>query len=141
MDTQILNAAANLGPLWADALTFVGFLVSVLAVGFGAVSATNVRQGSTLYVADIISSAAGDTTITLAHGLGAISVNAAADFRALAPQIVTLTPRSSPGWLSRWRLTSINSTSVVLNKTASTSSLSAAVQLTVAVQLPHSIAR
>lgn len=107
-----------------------------------AVSTSQVRQGRTFFRCGIISSAAGDTTITVNHGLGAIS-NSASDaaFRGLGPQDVTITPNLSAGWLSRWRVVSVNTTSVVLGKTASTSSLNAGIQATLVVRLPHSVVR
>lgn len=138
MEPNTLSAVIELGP-WASVLSYAVALLATLAIG--AVSLSNVRQGSNFYVADIISSAAGDTTITVAHGLGAISNNAAADFRGLGPQSVTITPRLSQGWLSRWRVTTVNTTNVILNKTASTSSANAGIQATLVVSLPASVIR
>ena len=95
-----------------------------------AITATPVYQGQNLYVATIVSSADGDTTADVNHGLGVApavyfimpTVGAAAAFAAL-PQ---------------WNVSAPTATKVTLNKvgTAGTAVNSAALLV---VMRPHSI--
>lgn len=93
-------------------------------------SATLVYQGVQTYVADVIATADGDTSIILTHGLG------------VAPADVQLTALSAAGALSTWAWTATTSTTTItLTKSTATGSGAAPVQLRAIVRAPHSIGR
>lgn len=115
---------------------FIGF------AALGAVSVSNTFQGTDFFRTDVIATlAVTDTVATIPHGLGAIKAAAGAGVAGLAPLDVTITPLIAAGAVGNWVLTTVNTTNVVITKTVTTGTASAARQVRVVVSRPHSIGR
>lgn len=95
-----------------------------------ATSATVVFTGTDTIIRDVIATADADTTLVIAHGLGA------------APAEVTMTPLLSQALtaLAAWTV-AIDATNLTLTKLASVGSGNAAAQLRVIAKRPHTIGR
>lgn len=94
-----------------------------------AITPTTVLQGQNIFVATIVSSADGDTTVDVAHGLG------------VAPSVYFIMPMAQASTATNccwWNITAPTATKVTVNKqgTAGTAALSAALLV---VMRPHSI--
>lgn len=104
------------------------------------ITQSNTYQGSDLFITELIAATA-DTTVTIAHGLGAIANAAGAALAGAAPQIYTLTPIHADAYLSEWVVASINTTNIILNKRSQSLSGGAAPQVRLVVNRPHSVGR
>jgi len=141
--------ALNLNPVgWAELLklntelgTLAALVASLLAVGVGTALVSNARQGVNFFTCDVIGTATTGDSVTVAHGLGAIDAVAGSPFAALGPQSFQITPRTAIGRTSSWIIGAVNTTSVVLTKLSVASSASSAVQATLFVERPMSLAR
>jgi hypothetical protein len=97
-----------------------------------AITATTVFQGQNIYIATIVSSADGDITADIPHGLG------------VAPLSYYIQPTAGGAAafaaLCQWNITAVDATKVTVNKvgTAGTAATSAALLV---VKRPHSIIR
>lgn len=139
--TETITALIGLDPtVWAG-LSNVGLLLTLLGMGaMGTVLASNVKQGDTSLVFDLIATATAGQSLTRAHNLGTIAAVAGSPFAALAPQVCIVTPTTRPGSVSQW-IASVNTTNVVLTKLSVANSASSVPQARVVVMLPHSLIR
>lgn len=124
---------------WAGAAAAIGAALSALA--FGTITASNTVQGITFFRTELLASTA-DTTAAIAHGLGSIAAGAT-PFGGINPADATVTPIGATVdfYLSRWRVVSVDSTNVNVQKTTASLSGGAAVQCALVVRLPHSLVR
>jgi hypothetical protein len=123
-------------------IQMAGYLI--MLIGFaavGVITQSNTFQGTDFFSTELIAATA-DTSITIAHGLGAIKAAAGSGIAGLAPLDYTLTPIvSADFYLSKWRVVSINTTNIVVAKSTTSLSGAATPQVKVIVRRPHSIGR
>ena len=136
MFEQIMALLALDPSVWAVIATL---LASGLA--FGTITASNTVQGANTFYADIIATATADASITIAHGLGATKAAAGSPFAGLGPQDFAIVGRNAIGRKSAWVIETVNTTSVTITKISATATASSAVQATLSVARPSSLAR
>lgn len=95
-----------------------------------AVVVTTIFDGTDTFIADVSYTATADKTATIAHTLGA------------APGEVTLTPLApEPFYVGQARVTTINTTNVIVTKTSVAASSNAAAAIRVIIKRPHTLGR
>ena len=98
-----------------------------------AITATTVFQGQNLFIADVVSSADGDTTADVVHGLG-----------PAVPGQVIITPQvgaaAAFAALPQWAVTVVDATKVTLTKVGTTGTAVNS-NMRLIVTRPHSILR
>lgn len=109
--------------------------VAAAALAFAclrATSFTTIEFSANRKIVDVISDDTADTTLVIPHLMGSATV-------PKIPQIVNLDALLVEFYTANWRVTGRDATNITLTKDAGAGTFTAAAQLRVTIELPHSV--